>query len=129
MRCETKPFHLKSQISNLNKMDYKKSNAETNTVTRDLRAYEAKTGNLYESTVVVAKRANQINYEVKEELTNKLAEFASHTDNLEEIFENREQIEVSKYYERLPKPHAIAIQEFMDDKIYYRNPAKGSKSF
>lgn len=110
-------------------MDYKKSNAETNTVTRDLREYETKTGNLYESTVVVSKRANQINQEVKEELTNKLAEFASHTDNLEEIFENREQIEVSKYYERQPKPHAIAIQEFMDDKIYYRNPAKGSKSF
>lgn len=110
-------------------MDYKKSNAETNTVTRDLREYESKTGNLYESTVVVSKRANQINQEVKEELTNKLAEFASHTDNLEEIFENREQIEVSKYYERQPKPHAIAIQEFLDDKIYYRNPAKGSKSF
>lgn len=110
-------------------MDYKKSVAETNTVTRDLRTFEAKTGNLYESVVVVAKRANQINQEVKEELTNKLAEFASHTDNLEEIFENREQIEVSKYYERLPKPHAIAIQEFMDDKIYYRNPSKGSKSF
>jgi DNA-directed RNA polymerase subunit K/omega len=110
-------------------MDYKKSTAETNTVTRDLREYEAKTGNLYESTVVVAKRANQINQEVKEELTNKLAEFASHTDNLEEIFENREQIEVSKFYERQPKPHAIAIQEFMEDKIYFRNPAKGSKSF
>ena len=110
-------------------MDYKKSPAETNTITRDLRTFEAKTGNLYESVVVVAKRANQINQEVKEELTNKLAEFASHTDNLEEIFENREQIEVSKYYERLPKPHAIAIQEFMDDKIYYRNPSKGSKSF
>ena len=110
-------------------MDYKKSAAETNTVTRDLRTFEDRTGNLYESTVVVSKRANQINQEVKEELTNKLAEFASHTDNLEEIFENREQIEVSKYYERLPKPHAIAIQEFMDDKIYYRNPSKGSKSF
>ena len=96
-------------------MDFKKSNAETNTVTRDLRGFEAKTGNLYESTVVVSKRANQINQEVKEELTNKLAEFASHTDNLEEIFENREQIEVSKYYERQPKPHAIAVQEFMDE--------------
>ena len=110
-------------------MDHKKSNADTNTVTRDLRAFEAKTGNIYESTVVVGKRANQINLEVKEELTNKLAEFASHTDNLEEVFENREQIEVSKYYERQPKPHAIAIQEFMDDKIYFRNPTKGSKSF
>ncbi len=110
-------------------MEHKKSQAETNTVTRDLRTYEARTGNIYESTVVVAKRSNQINQEVKEELTNKLAEFASHTDNLEEIFENREQIEVSKYFERQPKPHAIAIQEFMEDKIYYRNPNKGTKSF
>ena len=80
-------------------------------------------------TVGLSMSANQINQEIKEELTGKLAEFASHTDNLEEIFENREQIEVSKYYERQPKPHAIAIQEFMDDRIYYRNPAKGSKSF
>jgi len=110
-------------------MDYKKSIAETNTITRDLRAFEAKTGNIYESTVVVAKRANQINQEVKAELTSKLAEFSSHTDNLEEIFENREQIEVSKYYERLPKPHAIAVQEFVDDKVYYRNPTKGTKGF
>ena len=110
-------------------MDYKKSIAETNTITRDLRAFEAKTGNIYESTVVVAKRANQINQEVKEELTSKLAEFSSHTDNLEEIFENREQIEVSKYYESLPKPHAIAVQEFVDDKVYYRNPTKGTKGF
>jgi DNA-directed RNA polymerase subunit K/omega len=111
-------------------MDYKKIVAETNTVTRDLRTFEAKTGNIYESTVVVAKRANQINQEIKEELTSKLSEFSSNADNLEEIFENREQIEVSKYYERLPKPQAIAIQEFIDDKIYCRNPSKGtSKSF
>ena len=110
-------------------MEHKKSNAETNTATRDLRVFEAKTGNIYESTVVVAKRASQINLELKEELTNKLAEFASHTDNLEEVFENREQIEVSKYYERQPKPHAVAIQEFLDEKIYFRNPTKGSKSF
>lgn len=110
-------------------MDYKKITAETNTITRDLREFEAKTGNIYEAVVIVAKRANQINQELKEELTNKLAEFTSHTDNLEEIFENREQIEVSKYYERLPKPHAIAIREFMEDKIYYRNPVKGAKGF
>lgn len=110
-------------------MEHKKSIAETNTVTRDLRVFESKTGNIYESTVVVAKRASQINLEVKEELTNKLAEFASHTDNLEEVFENREQIEVSRYYERQPKPHSVAIQEFLEDKIYFRNPAKGSKSF
>ena len=110
-------------------MDYKKSSAPSTTVTRDMREFQTKTGNIYETIGIIAKRSNQISAEVKEELTNKLAEFASHTDNLEEIFENREQIEVSKYYERQPKPHAIAIQEFMDDKIYYRNPAKGSKSF
>jgi len=103
-------------------MDYKKTNAELTTTTRDLRSLDEKTGNLYESVAIVAKRANQISAEMKEELTNKLAEFASHSDNLEEIFENREQIEISKYYERLPKPSLIAIQEFLEDKIYFRNP-------
>jgi DNA-directed RNA polymerase subunit K/omega len=103
-------------------MDYKKTNAELTTTTRDLRSLDGKTGNLYESVAIVAKRANQISAEMKEELTNKLAEFASHSDNLEEIFENREQIEISKYYERLPKPSLIAIQEFLEDKIYFRNP-------
>ncbi|MDF2436441.1 MAG: hypothetical protein K0Q95_817 [Bacteroidota bacterium] len=103
-------------------MDYKKTNADLTTTTRDLREMDSKTGNLYESIAIVSKRANQISSEMKEELTNKLAEFASHTDNLEEIFENREQIEISKYYERLPKPSLIAINEFLEDKIYYRNP-------
>jgi len=103
-------------------MDYKKTNAELTTTTRDLRSLDGKTGNLYESVAIVAKRANQISAEMKEELTNKLAEFASHSDNLEEIFENREQIEISKYYERLPKPSLIAIQEFLEDKVYFRNP-------
>ncbi|MCC6838259.1 MAG: DNA-directed RNA polymerase subunit omega, partial [Bacteroidia bacterium] len=82
-------------------MDYKKTNADLTTTTRDLRDLDGKTGNLYESIAIISKRANQISAEMKEELTNKLAEFASHTDNLEEIFENREQIEISKYYERL----------------------------
>jgi DNA-directed RNA polymerase subunit K/omega len=104
-------------------MDYKKTNADLTTTTRDLRDLDSKTGNLYESIAIVSKRANQISSEMKEELTNKLAEFASHTDNLEEIFENREQIEISKYYERLPKPSLIAINEFLEDKIYYRNPS------
>jgi len=103
-------------------MDYKKTNADLTTTTRDLRDLDNKTGNLYESIAIVSKRANQISAEMKEELTNKLAEFASHTDNLEEIFENREQIEISKYYERLPKPSLIAINEFLENKIYYRNP-------
>jgi len=103
-------------------MDYKKTNADLTTTTRDLREIDSKTGNLYESIAIISKRANQISSEMKEELTNKLAEFASNTDNLEEIFENREQIEISKYYERLPKPSLIAINEFMEDKIYHRNP-------
>lgn len=109
--------------------DYKKSSAEVNTITRDLRILEERTGNLYEAIAIISKRANQINNELREELSAKLEEFMSHTDNLEEVFENREQIEVSRYYERLPKPHAIAIQEFLDDKIYFRNPVKGSKGF
>jgi DNA-directed RNA polymerase subunit K/omega len=105
-------------------MNFKKTNAEVSTVTRDTVALAEKTGNLYESVAIIAKRANQIAQEMKEELTNKLQEFASRTDNLEEIFENREQIEISRFYERLPKPTSIAIQEFLEDKIYYRNPAK-----
>jgi DNA-directed RNA polymerase subunit K/omega len=81
---------------------------------------EEKTGNIYESIVAVSKRSNQISSELKEELTTKLQEFASSTDNLEEIFENREQIEISKFYEKLPKPVAMAMQELLDDKIYIR---------
>jgi DNA-directed RNA polymerase subunit K/omega len=104
-------------------MDYKKTTADLTTTTRDLRNFDGETGNLYESIAIISKRANQISSEIKEELTNKLAEFASSTDNLEEIFENREQIEISKFYERLPKPSLIAIQEFFDKKIYYRNPS------
>ena len=96
--------------------------AQTIAVTRDLRDIDASTGNLYESLTIIAKRSNQIAAEMKEELSSKLSEFASTSDNLEEIFENREQIEISKHYERLPKPVLIAIQEFMEDKIYHRKP-------
>lgn len=103
-------------------MNYKKVNAENTTITRDLRDIDAKTGNLYESLTIIAKRSNQIAAEMKEELSSKLSEFASTSDNLEEIFENREQIEISKHYEKLPKPVLIAVQEFMEDKIYYRKP-------
>jgi DNA-directed RNA polymerase subunit K/omega len=99
-----------------------KSSTNT-TVTRDLVNFEEKTGNIYESIVVLAKRANHISSDMKEELNEKLSEFASMTDNLEEVFENREQIEISKHYEKLPKPTLIAVQEFLDGKIYYRNPA------
>ena len=91
-----------------------------NIETRDVNEFKNKTGNLYESIAIVAKRANQINISLKEELHNKLEEFASHTDSLEEIHENKEQIEISKAYERMPNPALLATQEFMDEKIYYR---------
>lgn len=103
-------------------MDFKKSNASPTTITRNCDEIESKTGNIYESIVVCSKRAGQIGLAVKEELTGKIAEFATHNDNLEEIFENREQIEISKYYERLPKPTAVSVQELLEDKIYFRNP-------
>ncbi|QEC77884.1 DNA-directed RNA polymerase subunit omega [Mucilaginibacter ginsenosidivorax] len=96
----------------------------SSTVTRDLRELDVKTNNIYESLVIMSKRANQISNNIKEELHQKLSEFASSNDNLEEVFENREQIEISKYYEKLPKPSLVAVQEFLDDKVYYRNPAK-----
>jgi len=96
----------------------------SSTVTRDLRELDVKTDNIYESLVIMSKRANQISNNIKEELHQKLSEFASANDNLEEVFENREQIEISKYYERLPKPTLVAVQEFLDNKIYYRNPSK-----
>lgn len=108
-------------------MDYKKTTADLTTTTRDLRDLDVETGNIYESIAIVSKRANQISSEIKEELTGKLAEFATTTDNLEEIFENREQIEISRFYERLPKPSLISIQEFLDKKIYYRNPSTEEK--
>jgi len=88
--------------------------------TKDLNVIKNKTGNVYESIAIVAKRANQINISLKEELHNKLEEFASHTDSLEEIHENKEQIEISRAYERMPNPALLATQEFLEDKIYYR---------
>jgi DNA-directed RNA polymerase subunit K/omega len=94
------------------------------TITRDTRELSELSGNLYESVAIIAKRANQISSSMKEELVAKLDEFASEHDNLEEIFENREQIEISKYYEGLPKPTIIAIEEFLAEKVYHRNPAK-----
>ena len=103
-------------------MNYK-SDVST-TVTRNTVAYEKDTQNIYESLVVISKRANQISAEMKEELNSKLSEFNQQSDNLEEVFENREQIEISKYYERLPKSTLIALQEYSEDKIYHRNPAK-----
>ncbi len=105
-------------------MDYKKTNAPTNTVTRDIMDLCDETGNIYESVAIIGKRANQISTDLKNELSKKLQEFASVSDNLDEVFENREQIEISRYYEKLPKPTLIATQEFVEGKIYFRNPAK-----
>ena len=97
----------------------------TSTITRDVRRLDQSTNNIYESIAIISKRANQLASTMKEELQDKLAEFASSGDNLEEVFENREQIEVSKYYEQLPKPTLVAIDEFLNCKVYYRNPSKG----
>ena len=105
-------------------MDYKKTNAPTTTVTRDIIALSNDTGNVYETLRIIGKRANQISVEMKNDLEKKLQEFASYNDNLEEVFENREQIEISRYYEKLPKPTLIATQEYLEGKVYYKNPTK-----
>jgi len=102
-------------------VDIKNLEAPISTITIERNQFDAPTDNIYEAISVVAKRAIQINSEIKKELIEKLDEFATHNDSLEEIFENKEQIEVSKFYEKLPKPHAIAVQEWLEDKIYYRN--------
>lgn len=103
-------------------MSYKKVQAEVTTVTRDVTQLNEHTGNVYESISILGKRANQIQAKMKEELQNKLEEFASHTDNLEEVFENREQIEISRHYEKLPKPTAIAYQEWLEEQIFFKSP-------
>ena len=108
-------------------MDYRKSNAPVTTVTRNLDSLNKGTNNIYETVIIVSRRSNQIAVEMKQELNKKLEEFASYTDNLEEVFENREQIEISKFYERLPKPTLIALQEFEESKIFFRNPDKAAK--
>ena len=103
-------------------MDYKKSKASVTTVTRNLNQLDLETNNIYQTVMIVSKRANQISVELKHELNRKLEEFAYYTDNLEEVFENREQIEIAKFYERLPKPTLLAVHEFLNEKIYIRNP-------
>ncbi len=105
-------------------MDYKKTNAPTSTVTRNMADFVQETGNVYESVAIIGKRSNQIAAEMKDELLKKLNEFSSTTDNLEEQFENHEQIEISRFYERLPKPTLIAAQEFIEGKVYFRDPSK-----
>ena len=105
-------------------MDYKKVKAQTTAVTRQKDSFYRQTGNIYETVVVLSKRANQIGLDIKQELDKKIEEFAPSTDNLEEVFENREHIEIAKFYERLPKPTLIAVEEFLDEQIYFRNPHK-----
>ncbi|MEI6508355.1 MAG: DNA-directed RNA polymerase subunit omega [Bacteroidota bacterium] len=100
----------------------------TTTVVRDLRKFDKETGNIYESLAIISKRANQISAQMKEELHNKLQEFTNDSDTLEEVFENREQIEISSYYEKLPKATLIAVEEFLSDKIYHRNPNKENRN-
>lgn len=102
-------------------IDLKKTDAPVNTITLDKNSIDAPTHNIYEAISIISKRATQINSEIKKELLEKLDEFATYNDSLDEIFENKEQIEVSKFYEKLPKPHALAVQEWLEDKIYYRN--------
>jgi len=101
-------------------MDYKKTKAPNTSITRNINELEDETGNIYKTIAIVSKRSNQIATEMKQELSRKLEEFAYYTDNLEEIFENREQIEISRFYERLPKPVLIALQEYIDNQIYFR---------
>ena len=108
----------------MNMNDLKNSKAPITTVTVNREEFDDKTDNIYEAISIVSKRASQINAEIKKELLEKLEEFATYSDSLEEVFENKEQIEVSKFYEKLPKPHALAIQEWLEDKIYHRNTEK-----
>lgn len=108
-------------------MDFKKVRTETTVVTRQKDQFYKGTGNIYETVAILTKRANQIASEMKEELNKKIEEFATNNDSLEEVFENREQIEIAKFYERLPKPTLIAIHEFLNDGIYFRNPHKDNQ--
>jgi DNA-directed RNA polymerase subunit K/omega len=110
-------------------MDYKKIKTETTAVTRQKDLFYKETGNIYETVAILAKRANQISLEIKDELNKKISEFSSASDNLEEVFENREQIEIAKYYERLPKATLLAVHEFLHDQIYFRNPHKVQSDF
>tara|TARA_Y100000385_G_scaffold279128_1_gene328384 strand:- start:106 stop:438 length:333 start_codon:yes stop_codon:yes gene_type:complete len=108
-------------------MDLKKVNAPVNTETYDRNKVDAQTENIYEAISVISRRAEQINTDIRRELIDKLEEFATFNDSLEEVFENKEQIEVSKFYERLPKPHALAVQEWLNEKIYYRSVEEDSE--
>lgn len=105
-------------------MDYKKIKTDYEAITHRIRDFSEKTGNIYETVAFLSKRADQISVELKEELNNKIEEFTTQTDNLEEIFENREQIEIARFYEKLPKPTLLAKHEYFNNKLYMRNPHK-----
>ncbi len=110
-------------------MDYRKIAASSNTETQDVMKLAEPVGNVYEMVRIISKRANQLSVEMKQDLDAKLQEFASFSDNLEEVFENHEQIEISRFYEKLPKPTLLAIEEWKENEIYYRNPAKEKELF
>jgi DNA-directed RNA polymerase subunit K/omega len=112
---------------NKNKVDYKKPKIDTIAATRDLNNFDKKTENIYASLVILSKRANQIAADLKEELNDKIRDFSVNNDMSDEIVENKEQIELARYYEQLPKPTLFAIQEFLDGQIYYRLPEEGAK--
>lgn len=105
-------------------MDLKRTSAPVNTITYNRSEIETPTGNIYEAITIISRRASQINGDIKKELLDKLDEFATYNDSLEEIFENKEQIEVSRFYEKLPKPHALAVQEWLEKKIFYKDASK-----
>ena len=110
-------------------MDYRRSAASSSTETRDVTKLSEPVGNVYEMVMIMSKRANQVSLTMKQDLDSKLHEFASYNDNLEEIFENHEQIEISRFYEKLPKPSLLAVQEWKEGGTYYRNPEKEKESF
>ena len=108
-------------------MDFKKVNAPTTTITYDRDKIDETTDNIYKAISIISKRTIQINEDIKKELISKLEEFATPSENLEEIFENKEQIEVSRFYEKLPKPHAVAVEQWLAEKIYYRHTDESNK--
>ena len=110
-------------------MDYKQIKTETTAVTRNVTQFYEKTGNIYETVVVLSKRANQIGQELKQELEEKVSDFTLNTETLEEVSENHERIEIVRYYEKLPKPTLLAIHEYLNGQIYYRNPHKEENNF
>lgn len=110
-------------------MEYKKITIANSTETHDIMKMSESVGNVYEMVSIISKRANQITSDMKSDLDTKLQEFTSYNDNLEEVFENHEQIEISRFYEKLPKPSLLATQEWLDGEIYYRNPAKEKEQF